>query len=217
MKKIKIPVEKFGKFFREIAVIVIGVAITLSASYWINNRNIEKDIALYLDAIKLELEENIRVLEEANNNFIQTSVNYSGYLMSQEKKLLNLDSLIFYRNIAYNNTPITIKTNAFDMFKAYGNMRLVTDKKLLLSLWDTYAKLAELKQGLEGIQGMKMDEIKKYIYLNSMPDEELLKDPPLYDFYVDLQAPRVQRDMIHYTITFLNETISMIEKTKETK
>ena len=217
MKNLKFPTEKFGKFLREIAVIVIGVAITLSASYWISNRNTEKDIALYLDVIKMELEENIKVLEEANNNFIQTSVNYSNYLMSQEKKSLNLDSLIFYKNIAYNNTPITVKTNAFDMFKAYGNMRLVKDKMLLLSLWNTYAKLAELKQGFEGIQGMKMDEIKKYFYLNSLPDEDLLKDPPLYDFYVNMQVPRVQREISYRTIMFLNETISMIEKTKETK
>ena len=217
MKKIKIPTEKFSKFLREIAVIVIGIAITLSASYWSTNRNIEKDIALYLDAIKLELEENIRILEDANNNFIQTSVNYSGYLMSQEKKSLNLDSLIFYKNIAFNNSPITVKTNAFDMFKANGNMRLVKDKKLLLSLWDTYAKLAELKQNFEGIQGMKMDEIKKYFYLNSLPDEDLLKNPPLYDFYVNMNVPRVQREISYQTIMFLNETLSMIEKTKETK
>ena len=134
-----------------------------------------------------------------------------------KKKSLNLDSLKFYRTIAYNNTPITVKTNAFDMFKAYGNMRLVKNKKLLLSLWDAYAKLEELKQGFEGIQEMKLDEIKKYFHLNSLPEEELLKDPPLYDFYVNMQAPRVQRDRINYTIMFLNETISMIDKTKDIK
>ena len=152
MKKIKSPTEKVYKFLREIAVIVIGVAITLSASYWITNRNAKKDMALYLSAIKLELEENVRVFEEANNNLIQISINYSEYLRLHEKKSLNLDSLIFYRNFtAFNNTPITIKTNAFDMFKASGNMRLMKDKNLLLSLWESYAKLTEQKQNFEGI------------------------------------------------------------------
>ena len=211
MKRIKIPTEKFSKFLREIAVIVIGVAITLSASYWINNRNAEKDVALYLNAIKLELEENIRVLEETNNNVIQLSVNYSNYLRSQEKKSLNIDSLSFYRNrAAFNNSPITVKTNAFDMFKTSGNMRLVKDKKLLLSLWESYTKLAELKQSFEGLQQLKMDEMKKYFYLNSLPEEELLKNPPMYDFYVNMFVPEVQQGMINYVLGFLDETKSMI-------
>jgi len=214
MKKVKLKLLTGGiyKFLREIAVIVIGVAITLSASYWISNRNAEKDMALYISAIKLELEENIRVLEETNNGQVQASINYSNYLRSHDKKSLSLDSLIFYRNTtAFNNTPITIKANALDMFKASGNMRLVKDKMLFLSLWESYAKLAELKQGFEGIQGMKMDEMKKYFYLNSLPDEEILKDPPMYYFHVNMNTPRVQRDIINITLTHLNETVSMIE------
>ena len=211
MKKIKIK-KKIVKFLREIAVVVIGVAITLSASYWITNRNAERDLNLYLNAIKLELEENIRTFEEANNSIIQVSINYSNYLYSREKKSLDLDSLLFYRDrTAFNNTPLTIKTNAFDMFKTSGNMRLVKDKKLLLSLWETYAKLTEQKQNFEGIQSMKMDEMKKYFYLNSLPEEELLKNPPMYDFYVNMRVPYVQRDLIIYALTFLNETKSMIE------
>jgi len=211
MKKIKIQTEKIGKFLREIAVIVIGVAITLSASYWITNKNSEKDVALYLNAIKLELEENIRVLEDANNGMIQTSINYSNYLRSHEKKTLNIDSLSFYRNMAaFNNSPVMVKTNAFDMFKTSGNMRLVKDKELLLSLWESYTKLAELKQGFEGLQQLKMDEMKKYFYLNSLPEEELLKNPPMYDFYVNMFVPDVQRGMINSVLRVLNETKSMI-------
>ena len=212
MNKSKISIKKAGKYLREISVVVIGVAITLSASYWITSRNAERDMTLYLNAIKMELEENINSFEEYKKNLLQPSINYSNYLRSHEKKSLNLDSLIFYRNAtAFNNTPITIKANALDMFKSSGNMRLVKDKKLLLSLWESYAKLDELKQGFEGIQAMKMDEIKKYFYLNSLPDEELLKDPPMYDFYVNMHATRVQQDLINYTLVFLNETKSMIK------
>jgi hypothetical protein len=204
--------KKIVKFLREIAVVVIGVAITLSASYWVSNRNAGRDTYLYLSAIKLELEENISSFEEYKKNILQSSINYSNYLRSHEKKSLNLDSLLFYRNAtAFNNTPMTIKANALDMFKTSGNMRLIKDKKLLLSLWESYAKLDELKQGFEEIQVMKMDEIKKYFYLNSLPDEELLKDPPMYDFYVNMYVPRIQQDMINYTLTFLEETKSMIE------
>ena len=149
MKKIKIQTGKIGKFLREIVVIVIGVAITLSASYWITNKKAERDMSLSLSMIKLELEENIRILEEANNNMIQTSINYSDYLRSHKKESLDLDSLRFYRErTVFNTTPVTVKTNAFDMFKSSGNMSLVKDKKLLLSLWESYTKLANMKQWL---------------------------------------------------------------------
>lgn len=212
IKKLKSQTKKVGKFLREIAVIVIGVAITLFANYWINNRNAEKDMALYLNAIKLELEENIKVLEEANSDLIQIAINYSNYLRSHDKKSLNLDSLIFYRNkTTFNASLITVKTNAFDMFKASGNMRLVKDKQLLLSLWSTYTRLDELKQSFEAMQQMKMDEMKKYFYLNNLPDEELLKDPPMYDFYVNMFVPYVQRNISNITLKSLNETVSMFK------
>lgn len=212
IKQLKNQAKKIGKFLREIAVIVIGIAITLSANYWITNRNTEKDMALYLNAIKLELEENVRVLEEANSGLIQIGINYADYLKSHDKKSLSLDSLIFYRNTtAYNATSITVNTNAFDMFKVSGNMRLVKDKKLLLSLWGTYTRLEELKHNFGGLQQMKMDEMKKYFYLNNLPDEELLKDPPMYDFYVNMFVPYVQRNMSNITLKSLNETLSMFE------
>ena len=83
MKKSK--KKKIGKFLREIAVIVIGVAITLSASYWITNKNAERDMDLYLNAIRIELEENIRTLEEANNGWIQISVNDASHLKLSHK------------------------------------------------------------------------------------------------------------------------------------
>ena len=59
-----VTVKKVGKYLREISVVVIGVAITLSASFWINNRNDKRDMNLYLYAIKLELDENIKFLEK---------------------------------------------------------------------------------------------------------------------------------------------------------
>lgn len=212
MKKIKIPTQKIGKFLREIVVIVIGVAITLLASHWVTNRNTEKDMALYLDAIKLELEENVKILKEANGHSVQVAVNYSEYLRSHDKKTLNLDSLLFYRDrTVFNAYSVMVKNNAFEMFKSSGNMRLVKNKELLLSLWDTYAKLDDLKRGIELSQQLKMEEMKKYFYLNSSPNDELLKNPPMYDFYVNMYVPHMHRTLIDYTLKHLNETISMFK------
>jgi len=40
---------------------------------------------LYLNAIRIELEENIRTLEEANNGWIQISVNDASHLKLSHK------------------------------------------------------------------------------------------------------------------------------------
>ncbi len=210
--KLKIKTEKIGEFLSEIVIIVIGVAITLAANNWITNRNAEKDTALYLEAIKLELEENKRALEDANDNLVQNSINYSNYLRLHDKKEMNIDTLIYYwGNVAFNSTPITFKFSAFEMFKTSGNMRLVKNKELLLSLWNTYAELAERKRGLEEMMNLKTEEMKKYFYLNSLPREALLKDPPMYNFYVNMYGAQVHRSMVSRAMYFLDETLSMME------
>lgn len=210
--KLKIKTEKIGEFLREIVIIVIGITITLAANNWITNRSTEKDTALYLEAIRLELKENKRALEKFDNNEIQTAINYSRYLRAHNKKEMNLDSLVFYRErTTFNTTSVMIKSNAFDMFKISGNMRLVKNKEMLLSLWDSYAKLTELKQTFEGVQQMKMEDIRKFTYLNTLPDEELLKNPPMYDFYVNMAVPHVQRNVSGIVLKVLDETLSMME------
>ena len=212
MKKLKIRIDKIRKFLREIAVVVIGVAITLSTSYWITNKNAKRDMTLSLSMIKLELEENIRIIEEAKNSHIQVAINYSDYLNSHKNESLDLDTLLFYRDrTTFNSTIVLVKRNAFEMFKTSGNMSLVKDKKLLLSIWDVYTKLDELENISKAVIQLKMEEMRKYFYLNSLPDEELLKNPPMYDFYVNMYGPLVQVRAADYTLAILNETKSMLE------
>ena len=205
--------EKIGKYLREVSVVVIGVAITLFASYRITNKNEKRDMALYLKSIKLELEENIRILDETHQLLIQPGINYSDYLRSHDKKSLNADSLKYYIDkTVFNISSITINTNAFDMFKTSGNMRLVDNKEQLLSIWDSYAKLIELKQGFDMFSQMKLEEMKKFFYLSNNPrDEDILKNPPMYEFHVNMFVPYVQKQMNDKAMASLNETISMFE------
>jgi hypothetical protein len=59
MSKSKEPIKKAVNFLREIAIIVIGVAITLSASYFITKSNEKRDMRLYLNAIKMESDKDL--------------------------------------------------------------------------------------------------------------------------------------------------------------
>ncbi|MDR1602591.1 MAG: hypothetical protein LBS42_09220 [Tannerella sp.] len=61
--KIKISAGKIVTCLCELSIVVIGIAIMLSVNNWLTTRNEKKDMALYLNAVKLELETNLADLE----------------------------------------------------------------------------------------------------------------------------------------------------------
>ena len=215
MNKTRTFFKKIGKISQEIFVVVIGVGITLSASYWITNKNEKRDMALYFNTIKLELEENKKILDEIEPH-LQKSYNFTVYLSLHDKKLLNADSIRFYSNIYYQIIQITVKTNAFDMFKTSGNMRLVSNKELLLSIWDTYAKLVEFQQQLTETMGLKFEDMRKeakfvpLMEILSWSDEEILKNVPMYEYHVNLQFYSVILKIHQKTMSMVNETLSKL-------
>ena len=219
MKNLKISNENLGKYLREISIVVIGVAITLSAGYWITNRNEKRDMALYLNTIKLELEENKKNINETIER-VQSSVKYSNYLRSHDKKSLNPDTIKAYSPTYHDVSTIIIKTNAFDMFKTSGNMRLVDDKELLLSIWDAYAVLGETADGFNMFMRVKLEDIQKEYHLFSLFDiallsaEEILKNVPMYDFYVHTAVPHTQIQICEKALMKTIETISKLEEMK---
>ena len=216
MNKSKNSIEKIGKYLRELSVVVIGVAITLSASYWISNKNEKKDMSLYLNTIKLELAENKNTLDETVKRS-QGSVKYADYLRSHDKKLLNPDTIKSYNSYFYDASSITIKTNAFEMFRTSGNMRLIEDKELLLSIWNAYTNLLELKQRVDQGMQIKLDELMKEAELyslydfHSFSDEEILNNVPMYNFYTRTSFAYLLPQICEKCSRQISETISKLE------
>ena len=60
MNKSKKTIRPIVKYFRELSIVVVGVAITVGIGLFVNNSNNRKDQKQYLNAIKLELEENAK-------------------------------------------------------------------------------------------------------------------------------------------------------------
>ena len=175
--------NKIGKYLQEISVIVIGIAITLSVSYWISLKNEKRDMTLYLRAIKVEQEENIKTVEKAIE-YLKYSVSYSNYLRTNDKNSLNKDSLKSYFNVANNIQTYTFKTNAFEMFKNSGVMRLMDNKKLLLNIWGIYTELIELKQLLDEYNNRKWSLIENDIPLIEINmGQAEFNIIPMYSFY----------------------------------
>ena len=180
MSKSKEPIKKVVNFLREIAIIVIGVAITLSASYFITKSNEKRDMHLYLNAIKMELEENLKVLDENAVKF-QQHVKYADYLQSNDKEAINRDSVSHYSNIYYNYLPYTFNSNAFEMFKTSSVMHLLSDKDLLLSIWEVYSELSEVKKILDLYMDIRLEDMKKE---KEWSGTEKRNNIPMYSFYM---------------------------------
>jgi len=180
MNKSKITIGKFGKYLREISVVVIGVAITLFASYWITNSNEKRDMALYLNAVKLELKENIKSLDN-EATFLEDWEKYARYLSSRDKKSIHKDSI---REWGYPGLGtvhnIVFQTSAFEMYKVSGAMRLLKDKELLQSIWKSYLNLEVTKDMLDSYYKLKMDECVK---ANQLGLAGKTSSIPLYDFF----------------------------------
>ena len=208
--KQKSLIRKIGKYLREISVVVIGVAITLSASYWISQRGEKRDLKLYLNAIKLELEENIETLEGAIED-LKPSVRYSNYLGSVDAKSINSDSIDSYGDVFTVLKMYSFQTNAFEMFKNSGLMRLIDDKELLQSLWNMHEHLVGIRIISDWYFQEKWSALKQEIPL--LIEEQTSKIAPMYNFYI-MNMPEIM--MKHYEKT-LKKSKEMVLKLEETK
>ena len=182
MSESKNLINKTGKYFREISVIVIGVAITMSASQWINSRSEKRDVALYLNSIKMEMEEIVAEIDE-HVIFLKEIEKYAYYLISHEKESLHPDSIIQRGagTIVSGNLNYIIPTTAFEMFKVSGTMRLMDDKELLRSIWAVYNALEVIQRTTDNYFQLKKDYSLKEIHraLNDEPGYI-----PLYEFFI---------------------------------
>ncbi|MDR0732923.1 MAG: hypothetical protein LBF08_02505 [Dysgonamonadaceae bacterium] len=176
-EKTKTPASKIVKYLRELSVVVIGIAITLSVNNLLTTRSEKKDMALYLNAVKLELETNLGELEWLTET-VEKEVSYSRYLLSNDKNALHPDTIRFY---AQSISAILPVRNAFEMFKTSGSMRFVKDKAILLSIWAAYYDLDGLEMHLD-----KYHNNEKYAELTKEMQLKREGKPiavPLYDFY----------------------------------
>jgi hypothetical protein len=205
MKNTRKTIKNFGNYFRELSIVTLGVAITLAISAWINYFNDKRNVKLYLGAIKLELEENIKSV----NGFIehlQVKTDYSNYLRSTDKGSLNRDSINTYRMSGAIHSLYSYKfqNDAFEMFKTSGMMRLINDKELLLTLWKTYSELDMVSYFLTESMLFQKDEMIRELH------DDIKQDVPLYVFYAQSDVPREMLRNAKKVLSILENTLSIL-------
>jgi hypothetical protein len=207
--KQKISTNKISNYLREVSVVVIGVAITLSASYWLTTKNEKKDMKLYLSAVKLEMENNAGSLE-AQIDAMQKPIGYANYLRSHDKGSLDADSIKSYsgNDGYYRYGNFYYKQDAFDMFKISGIMRLMNNKSLLHGIWNVYTGLNNVKDGVSEYNQLMVEEIKKEVFSSEKKDKDFI---PMYNFYI-LQLPYLILQNYEDQLEVVNAMIERLDK-----
>lgn len=240
--------RKVVSYLRELSVVVLGVAITLGASTLISARNAKKDLDLYLNAVKMEMEGNMKLLDE-QRRYIMMLNGAGDYLRSAPlaelrrddryfdeirqtlenesdlsaeridyyEKMLELgdelhaagsggqgtvnDSNMFpflWQNVFFGVYPAAYDTNAFDMLKISGSMRLIGDKELLQEIWKSYNTLNRVQNVLNDYMERKMEKIQagaKRPYLNQTLNILDPEHSELYIFYTYTMTVGIEYNM----------------------
>ena len=219
MDKSKKSISKIGKYLREISVVVIGVAITLSVSLWITHSNDKKNLALYLDAILIELHQNGESFDEAARLF-QKSARYAKYINSHDEKSMSKDSLDYYRlsdddgfgyGLIQSNTIYLI--SAFEMFKSSGAMRQLDNKELLTEIWGIYIQMENVQHFIEMCFQRKGEE-SMIVWQRSLDGKP--NTVPMQNFFSsDLPYQMVRQN--NQVAKAIRHTISKLEVSKFVK
>ena len=216
MKRI---LKSIVNYLRELSIVIVGITLTVGVGIWVNYNNQKKDLNQYLLAIKLELEENAKMLD-LYAGWMQKSIRYAEYLKASDKKNLNKDTLSYYAYTSddgcgymnFNSTTYILgMTSAFEMFRNSGAMRQMTDKELLMMIWRAYSGLEGTIRNIDDLFSIKRDEAMK---------EEALKaegksiDVPMRIFY-STDIPYSIQSSCKSTSFLINKTLSKLENITE--
>ena len=230
MSKLKILNRRIVNYLRELSIVVIGILITVGIGFRVNIYYSKKDLERHISAIKLELEQNVKNLDQYIE-WLGKSYRYTEYLKSNDKKNLNRDSLFFYSvstsvfdqvtekhygcGIFMTNSFSTIfTTNALDMFKYSGTIRQLKNDNLLLSIWNSYRKIEEFKNFLDKVVAEKAEDVKKELPL--LMTEGKFSAVPMNNFYSS-EYPITMIAWSMGTSETLKETLSKLEEAKIVK
>ena len=219
MNKPKNSMSKIVTFLRELAVVVTGIFITVGVGLWVNSNNIRKDQKLYLDAIIIELKENIENFD-AYAKKLQKCVKYSNYISTRDEKSINKDSIGYYdwgnqECVGWGNwNPVTLyNEDAFEMFKSSGAMRQIDDKELLLSIWKVYHLMKSTQSEIDNLLQFKKEIGMDFLQRIDNGEQVIV---PMKWFYIN-EAPQFMVKYCEDTADLIRETLSKLEKSKIVK
>jgi hypothetical protein len=184
---------KIGNYFRELSVVIIGVAVTLYASNAITGAKEREGMNIQLNAIYAELDFNLSIFDglityyddlDSLRKYVQKDYANPGQGYA--------DSLSKYIHVVGQTfTSLVYKKGAYEMFLNSGSARLFEDKALLSGITECYTLLGMTSEGIDKDISLKMDMIRK---LYDYDTKAILED-------IDLKRPMYRSLYNYYLVT----------------
>ena len=95
--KEKLQNWKLGNYFRELSIVITGVFITLAGTDFINSASQEKQINKSMQMIKMELEENLKSINQAEAAYLN-EINFFRLLIQKQDSLQTTKASILKNN-----------------------------------------------------------------------------------------------------------------------
>ena len=189
MKKLK--KKKIGSYFRELSIVIIGVAVTLYANNLINSINEKKDVKLRLNAVYAELEDNLHRVEQLID-FYERACRLRDFLWDyHDHPEMDVSEETFrqYNAIINDGYSFFYRKGAYDLFMTNGTMTLFDNKQLILDITECYEFMEETKSEHDYFLQLRLEQFKSLYQhdLNYITGNHKITDPRvrnIYNFYM---------------------------------
>ena len=148
------------KYIRELSVVFLGVIATLYITNKISERNEQRQLKQQLEAVKLELADNIETLDGFIAFFDDTYKLKNIFRSGKKWEDIPQEERKYYNNQVRGVVKhFNYKHDAFDMLKATGNLRLIENKELLLDITKCYSKMETARNMTNDYMNVKRNVI----------------------------------------------------------
>ncbi|MDR0970347.1 MAG: hypothetical protein LBM67_07420 [Lentimicrobiaceae bacterium] len=159
---------KIVSYFRELSVVVIGVAITFFANNLITEFKEKNDLNQQLKAIYMELADNMEKIDDLLVHYEKVNRLKAALLEFVENpQQQNRDSVNKYAYILGKVEAFSYKKGAYEMFLNSGAMKLLVNRKHLLDITESYNMLEILKEEHDRYTNLQTKQIEKLYDLDT--------------------------------------------------
>lgn len=172
------------RYMRELSVVIIGVLITLLITNILSDRARQAEVERALMLVKIELEENLRKIEWAQQKWETEQRMYSLIRQNIDHiEKIPVDTLLQYQKVIGDKHSLSVVTDSYEVLKSSLLMQYIKDKDFLSELSKTYGIIGLVGDKLNNYSNIKGSGINHM--MNSIDKNNLEKwtNGSIYDFY----------------------------------
>jgi hypothetical protein len=181
MKKINLKETlqswKPGNYLRELSIVIVGVFVTLAGTGFISNVSQEKQIKESMQMIKMELEENLNSINQAEALYLE-EISFFRMLIQKQDSLQTIDASILEDNV---NAPFKIEDfeyseDTLEVLKNSALMQQMADKQFILKLLQAYKGCRRISENHKFYYENKQKHMARYMSQPVSDPQRIYKD-----------------------------------------